>query len=324
MFRNLCITRRTVLSAGLGLAVMAGAAIAGDAYPDRPVTLVVPFAAGGTTDAIARLIAEELQTRWGSAVVVENKPGAGGAIATQAVARSKPDGTQILFNDIGIALNEVTMSKRPYDLSKDLRPIVAAGEWPLAVVVSNSTGIKTLPELVEATKTKSLSFGTFGPASSPHLAAELLMSLTDAKLKIVHFKGVGPVIQALASDEVEVSVFGAGAAAAEVTKGTMNVLALDYRSPLMPDVPTYAEAGVEGMRSIAWWGLFAPAATPDDIVDEVNAGVNDALKSQRVTEYLEKNGYTPVGGRPEALQQRVDEAIALWGPLIEKAGIRTN
>lgn len=324
MLNRFNLPRRAVMGAVMAACVLAGHAQADEAYPSRSVSLIVPFAAGGTTDAIARLVAEELQTRWGKAVVVENKPGAGGVIATQAVARAKADGTQILFNDIGIALNEVTMSKLPYKLKEDLRPVIAVGEWPLAVVAGADTGIKTMSDLIARAKTETLSFGTFGPASSPHLAVELLKSLTGVDIKVVHFKGVSPVIQAMASGEVQLSVMGAGAAAGEVSKGTMNVLALDYRNNLMPNVPTFAEAGVDGMRAIAWWGVFVPTATPDAIVTEINTGVNEALKSPRVVEYLEKNGYTVVGGAPEALEKRVDEAVALWGPLVEKAGIKAN
>lgn len=321
MTNRLSFTRRTLLGAALAVSAFVGNAQAEDKYPNGPVSIVVPFAAGGTTDAIARLVAEELQTRWGSAVVVENKPGAGGVIATQAVARAKPDGRQILFNDIGIALNQVTMPKLPYDLAEDLRPVVTVGEWPLAFLAGSNTGIKTMSDLIERAKTESLAFGTFGPASSPHLAAELLKSVAGIDLKIVHFKGVSPVIQAMASGEVQLGVFGAGAAAGEVAKGTMNLLALDYKSPLVPEAPTFAEAGVEGLRAIAWWGVFVQSETPDAIVNEINAAVNDALGSERVVKYLDTNGYTSVGGAPEALQQRVDDAINLWGPLVEKAGI---
>lgn len=309
------------MGAALALTALAGSAAAQDKYPSGPVTIVVPFAAGGTTDAIARLVAEELQTRWGSAVVVENKPGAGGVIATQAVARSKPDGTQILFNDIGIALNEVTMPSLPYNLKEDLRPVVTVGEWPLAFLAGSNTGIKTMSELVERAKNESLALGTFGPASSPHLAGELLKSVAGIDIKIVHFKGVSPVIQAMAAGEVQLGVFGVGAAAGEVAKGTMNVLAVDYKSPLMPEAPTFTEAGVDGLRAIAWWGVFVQSQTPDEIVNEINAGVNEALTSERVVKYLDTNGYTKVGGDGAALQQRVDDAVSLWGPLAEKAGI---
>lgn len=321
MIQSLSFTRRALMGAALALTALAGSAAAQDKYPSGPVTIVVPFAAGGTTDAIARLVAEELQTRWGSAVVVENKPGAGGVIATQAVARSKPDGTQILFNDIGIALNEVTMPSLPYNLKEDLRPVVTVGEWPLAFLAGSNTGIKTMSELVERAKNESLALGTFGPASSPHLAGELLKSVAGIDIKIVHFKGVSPVIQAMAAGEVQLGVFGVGAAAGEVAKGTMNVLAVDYKSPLMPEAPTFAEAGVDGLRAIAWWGVFVQSQTPDEIVNEINAGVNEALTSERVVKYLDTNGYTKVGGEPAALQQRVDDAVSLWGPLVEKAGI---
>ncbi|TWG55119.1 MULTISPECIES: tripartite tricarboxylate transporter substrate-binding protein [unclassified Aminobacter] len=321
MIQSLSFTRRALMGAALALTALAGSAAAQDKYPSGPVTIVVPFAAGGTTDAIARLVAEELQTRWGSAVVVENKPGAGGVIATQAVARSKPDGTQILFNDIGIALNEVTMPSLPYNLKEDLRPVVTVGEWPLAFLAGSNTGIKTMSELVERAKNESLALGTFGPASSPHLAGELLKSVAGIDIKIVHFKGVSPVIQAMAAGEVQLGVFGVGAAAGEVAKGTMNVLAVDYKSPLMPEAPTFAEAGVDGLRAIAWWGVFVQSQTPDEIVNEINAGVNEALTSERVVKYLDTNGYTKVGGDGAALQQRVDDAVSLWGPLAEKAGI---
>jgi len=321
LIQSLSFTRRALMGAALALTALAGSAAAQDKYPSGPVTIVVPFAAGGTTDAIARLVAEELQTRWGSAVVVENKPGAGGVIATQAVARSKPDGTQILFNDIGIALNEVTMPSLPYNLKEDLRPVVTVGEWPLAFLAGSNTGIKTMSELVERAKNESLALGTFGPASSPHLAGELLKSVAGIDIKIVHFKGVSPVIQAMAAGEVQLGVFGVGAAAGEVAKGTMNVLAVDYKSPLMPEAPTFAEAGVDGLRAIAWWGVFVQSQTPDEIVNEINAGVNEALTSERVVKYLDTNGYTKVGGDGAALQQRVDDAVSLWGPLAEKAGI---
>jgi len=302
-------------------ALLISTAAYADNYPTGSVSLIVPFSAGGTTDAIARLVAEELQKRWGQAVVVENKPGAGGVIATNSVARARADGSQILFTDIGIALNEVTMSSLPYDLAEDLRPVAAVGEWPLAFVSSSASGITTMGELVEKAKNERLSLGTFGPTSSPHLGGELFKSLTGAPLNIVHFQGVSPVIQAMSSGEVQLGIFGAGAAAAEVAKGSMNVLAVDYKSHLMPDVPTFSEAGLEGMRSIAWWGTFMNAKTDDTIVAEVNAAINEALTAETVVNYLQTNGYTAVGGAPEALQQRIDESVALWGPIVESAGL---
>lgn len=324
MNHTITTIRRSLLGAAAAFVALGSAALAQATKPEGTVTLVVPFAAGGTTDTIARLIADNLQTQWGSAVVVENKPGAGGVIATQAVAQGKEDGTQILFTDIGVALNEVTMDALPYELETALRPVIAVGEWPLAVVVGSNTGIESMADLVAKSTEGNLAFGTFGPRSSPHLAVELLKSLTGAKFNVAHFKGVSPVLQAMASGEVQVSVFGVGAAAAEVGKGTMKVLAVDYKSDLMPEVPTYAEAGVEGMRSIAWWGVFAPAGTPDETVAGLNAAINESLESPAVTEWLAKNGYTSVGGAPEDLQKRVDETVDLWGPLVESAGIKAN
>ena len=318
------LSRFAVLGAFLTTSFAFGSANAETKFPSGPVKVVVPFAAGGTTDAIARLVAEELQTRWGTAVVVENKPGAGGVIATQSVSRAKPDGREILFNDIGIALNEVTMSNLPYKLEEDLKPVVTVGEWPLAFLSGSATGIKTMKELIERSKTESLALGTFGPASSPHLAGELLKSLTGIDLKIVHYKGVSPVIQAMASGEVQLGVFGAGAAAAEMAKGTMNLLALDYPSPLVPNVPTFKEAGVDGLRAIAWWGVFVPSETPDEIVKEINLAINESLKSERVSSYLDKNGYTSVGGEPAGLNQRVKDTVDLWGPIVKNAGIKAN
>lgn len=315
-------TMKTAI-ASAALMLLSTTAFAQD-YPKGSVSIIVPFSAGGTTDSIARLVAEELQNRWGQAVVVENKPGAGGVIATNSVATGRADGSQILFNDISIALNEVTMPSLPYNLEEDLRPVMAVGEWPLALLAASSTGITTMDELVEKAKTERLSFGTFGPASSPHLAAELFKSLTDAPMQIVHFQGVSPVIQAMSSGEVQVGVFGVGAAAGEMAKGTMNALALDYRSPLMPEVPTFAEAGYEGMRAIAWWGAFVQADTSDEIVAEINAAFNEALSAPAVVNFLETNGYTAVGGEAEALSQRVTEAVELWGPIVESAGIQTQ
>lgn len=315
-------TMKTAI-ASAALMLLSTTAFAQD-YPKGSVSIIVPFSAGGTTDSIARLVAEELQNRWGQAVVVENKPGAGGVIATNSVATGRADGSQILFNDISIALNEVTMPSLPYNLEEDLRSVMAVGEWPLALLAASSTGITTMDELVEKAKTERLSFGTFGPASSPHLAAELFKSLTDAPMQIVHFQGVSPVIQAMSSGEVQVGVFGVGAAAGEMAKGTMNALALDYRSPLMPEVPTFAEAGYEGMRAIAWWGAFVQADTSDEIVAEINAAFNEALSAPAVVNFLETNGYTAVGGEAEALSQRVTEAVELWGPIVESAGIQTQ
>ncbi len=307
----------------IALAGLAGRAAA-QSYPDRPVKIVVPFAAGGTTDVAARKLAELLRAKWNQGVVIENRVGAGTIIATLAVARSAPDGYTVLLTDAALATNEVLYRKLPYSLDKQLAPVATFVTWPLGIAVSTGLDVDSLKGLVAASMTRNLNYGSFGPGTAPHLAMELFKSQTGAKIAHVPFGGIAPVLVAMGSDTVQVTVMGAGAAIPAIKGGTLRMLALDSKSALLPDVPTFAEAGYPAMRAPAWWGIAVPAATPPAIVAKLNADIGAALHEPSLRDFLVQNGYDPVGDSPVAFAARIKETIDLYGPIARAADLHLD
>ena len=311
------LTAMSALAVLLGTAGLAGA----KPYPERVVHLVVPFAAGGTTDVAARKLAELLGERWNQSVIVENRVGAGTIIAMLAVARAAPDGYTVLLSDSALATNEVIYKKLPYDLQKQFTPVTTFVTWPLGIAVSSSLGVSTLQGLVEASKKRPLNYGSFGPGTAPNLAMELFKSLTGAKIAHVPFNGIAPVLLALSSDTIQMTVMGAGAAMPAAKAGTIRMLAFDARSREFPDVPTFAEAGMPAMRAPAWWGVAVPAGTPPEIVTKLSDDIGAALHEPSLHDFLIQNGYDPTPDGPAGLSARIKDTIDLWGPIAKSANI---
>jgi tripartite-type tricarboxylate transporter receptor subunit TctC len=315
--------KAAIITVSVLAATLSGRASA-EGFPDRPVKIVVPFAAGGTTDVAARKLAELLRVRWNQGVIIENRVGAGTIIATLAVARSAPDGYTMLLTDSALATNEVLHSKLPYKLETQLAPVTTFVTWALGIAVSTNLGVDSLKGLVELSKTRNLNYGSFGPGTTPHLGMELFKSLSGAQVAHVPFGGVAPVLVAMGSDTVQATIMGAGAALPSVTAGSVRMLALDAKSPLMPDVPTFAEAGFPAMRAPAWWGVAVPGGTPPGIVARLNADIAAALKEPSLHDFLVQNGYVPVGDSPADFAARIKETIELYRPIAKAANIHLD
>src|SRR5580704_2457754 len=254
------------------------------AYPDRIIRIVVPFAAGGGTDVIARTLAQEMARDLGVAVVIENKPGAGTIIGTQAVAVSAPDGYTLLMGTFSHAVNLSLNGKLPYDPHKDFAPIALVARSFNLVVVNPKSGIKSIADLIAAAKADpdKLSYGTFGIGTSAHLAGELFKNMAKVNLATIHYKGAAPAITDLIGGQIQVMFTTVASCAALVEAGQLRALAVTSaeRSPAFPNLPTVAEAGVPGYAAESWYGLFAPAKTPPDIIDRLNKAAANAVKAE--------------------------------------------
>ncbi len=299
-------------------------------FPARPVKIVVTFAAGGSADIFVRAMAPFLSVELGQPVIIENKPGAGNIIAAEYVARSPADGyTLLLAPDPVLATNPLLYSKLPYDAIKDFAPVSMLVRFGLGIVVSATLPVNSLQELVAYAKANpgKLNYGSFGPGTAPHLVMELFNSVAGVSIVHVPYKGVAPVLTDLIAGVVQASSMSAGPAAPGVKSGRLRMLALDgsKRSPLMPEVPTFAEAGFAQVQAPAWWGLVAPAATPRAVIDRLHRDIVKVLKNPVFYETnAVRQGYEPVGSTPEEFAAAIRDTTALWAPIIKGANIKLD
>jgi tripartite-type tricarboxylate transporter receptor subunit TctC len=311
----------------LALAICAASCpAAAETYPNRPIELVVPFVAGGTTDTIARMIAQRLNERWGQPVIVNNRPGGGGLIGTAQVAKAPPDGHTLLVTTIAFAIN-ASLQKAPYDALKDFAPITEIASIPLMLVVHNSLPVHSVKEFIEYSKAQpaGLDYATSGPGTSTHLAAEMFKTMTGAKLVHVPFKGNAEVLNALLGGHVKVHFALTASTLQHVKNGTLRALAVttEKRLPDLPDVPTVAELGYPGYEISSWQGVFAPAGTPKEIVGQLNAEIVAMLKTPEVAARITREGAIPVGSSPEQWTARFRDEVAKWARVAESAGLST-
>jgi tripartite-type tricarboxylate transporter receptor subunit TctC len=298
-----------------------------DSYPNRPIRLVVPYPAGGTADAMARALGQEITAAWNQPVVVENRPGANTIIGAENVARSEPDGYTILFTtDSTLTINPSLQKRLSYDPQKDFAPITVLGYQDLVLVSHPSVPVRTLDEFVVYAKTNpgKLNYGSFGNGSPPHLAMEMFRQLAGISLVHVPAKGIAQVLTDLLSGTVQTSFVGVSAAGL-IRDGKVTGLAMGgaQRSALFGEVPTFAEKGYGQMYARAWWGLVAPAGTPREIVAKLNKGVNGIIgEPQFRAKRMAPLGLDPVGGTPEAFAELIRDDTKRWANVIEQAGIK--
>jgi len=317
--------------ASLAIAVIAtvvaiSPATAEDAWPSRPVTMVVPFPPGGGTDTGARWIAAELTKRWGQAVVVDNKPGAAGMIGAEAASRAKPDGYTIMMANAQVAaINPSLYKKMTYDADKAFAPISLVAELPLVLLVNSDLPVKSTRDFIDAAKAKpgELSYGSAGNGSSTHLAASLFESATGTKLMHVPYKGGGPAMQDLMAGQVKLTFLTVLESGPAIKSGRVRPIAVTsaQRSPAMPNLPTLAESGVPGYFSISWIGLLAPAGTPKAIVDKISKDVQDIVHSSEMKARFIEQGATPVGNTPAQFQALIDGEKARYKKIIAEKNI---
>ena len=295
-------------------------------YPERTIRIVVPFAPGGGTDIIARSLAQEMAKDLGTAIIIENKPGAGTIVGTQAVATSAPDGYTFLMATFAHAVNPSLDAKLPFDTHRDFAPVALIARSFNIVVVNQKSSIKSISELVAAARADpdKIFCGTFGTGTSAHLAGELFKSLAHVNLTMVPYKGAAPAITDLLGGQIQVMFTTVASAASLIEAGHLRALAVTSleRSPAFPDFPTVAEAGVAGYAAESWYGLFAPAKTPPEIVNRLNQSANKAIRSSAFKKLEVNEGLSVVAMPPEELDRYVRGEEERWRKVIQDANIR--
>jgi tripartite-type tricarboxylate transporter receptor subunit TctC len=297
-------------------------------YPERAVRIVVPFAPGGGTDVVARTLAQEMASDLGVSVVIENKPGAGTIIGTQAVAASAPDGYTLLMGTFSHAVNSSLSANLPYDPHKDFAAVALIARSFNLVVVNPKSPLQSIADLIAAAKADpdKLSYGTFGVGTSAHLAGELFKDMAKVNLTAVPYKGAAPAITDLIGGQIEVMFTTVASAAALVESGQLRAIAVTSaeRSPAFPQLPTVSEAGVPGYSAESWYGLFAPARTPADIVDRLNRSAALAVQSAAFRRLAANEGMVMITRSPEELDRYVRGEEERWRRVIEDAGIKVE
>jgi tripartite-type tricarboxylate transporter receptor subunit TctC len=311
----------------VALFAAAGAASAQSSFPSKPVHIFVPYPAGGGVDVLARTLGDVVSRQWGQSVIVENRPGAGGVIASQALATSPPDGYTLIVVASGHATNPFLYPKIPYDTFKDFTPISLLASSPNVLLVRADSPFKTLGDIMAAARAKpgSLSFAHAGNGTSTHLAGELLKNLAKIDLNAIPYKGGAPAINDLLGGQIPMSVNNGPESVGQLQAGTVRALAVTTasRAPFLPDVPSMSEA-VPGYDTEVWWGLLGPAGIPPDLLAKLTQDFVAALNTQPVKERLAKLGALPIGSSPQQFDAKIRADYQKWGPIIEAAGMKAE
>ena len=303
------------------------AAVAQSDYPGRPIRLIVTVPPGGAADFIARLVGAKISESLGQPVLVENRGGAGGTIAADAVAKAAPDGYTLLQNSITThGVGPHLYAKLPYDPVKDFAPVSGLAVLPLVMAVNAEIPPRSVAELLGYSKTTALNFASSGNGGAPHMAAELFKSVTGASLTHVPYKGSGPAVADLVGGRVQIMFDAAPSLIAHIRSGKLRILgaASEQRNRLLPEVPTFAELGYPKVAVSLWYGLLAPAATPKSAIGRLNAEVTKALAAADVREKLVAQGAEPMPGTPEAFASFMQEEMTRWGPVVRQAGVKLD
>lgn len=326
-----CRSRGAGATVWMGAAFALGATLAGEPtaqdYPSKPVRIIVPFAPGGTTDILARLVGQRLTDSLRQPVVVDNRPGANGALGTELVAKAAPDGHTIIMGYLGsLAINPNLYSKLPYDPLRDFAPITLVASTTQALVLHPSVPVRTTRELIALAKREpaQISYASAGIGAPSHLAGELLKMMAGIDLVHIPYKGSGAATNDLLGGHVAMSFGGLAAAMPHVKAQRLRLLAITTaaRSPAVPQVPTIAESGLPGYDVSSWFGLLAPAATPREVVGRLHGEVVKILKTGDVRERLAGDGAEIVANRPDEFAAFIKSELSKWGKVIRTAGIR--
>jgi tripartite-type tricarboxylate transporter receptor subunit TctC len=306
------------------LALHAGAADA-QAYPSKPIRIVVPSVAGGAVDALARMVGAKLSESLGQPVIVENRPGAGGNIAADAVAKSPPDGYTILQNTNGQAISPSIYRSLPFDVVRDFIPVTQLVASQLVLVASPKLAASSVPELIALAKAKpgSLNYGMTGVGNPLHLTMEMFKTAAGIDIQPVPYKGDAGIFPALITGEVQVAIAPMATTLPHVAAGTLRALAVAgaKRSPALPDVPTVAESGLAGFESSSWQGWFVPANTPREVVNAIHQGAKTALSAPDVLERLRVTGNEAVASTPAEFEQRFKSDLVKFAKIVKDAHI---
>jgi len=312
-------------TAAAALAVLPALASA-QTYPTRPITLVVPFAAGGGTDSIARDVAKTLGDKLGQTVVVDNRGGGGGSIGATMVANAKPDGYTLLFATSTFVTNAASEINATYDVEKSYAPVAMIGRGPLFVVTSKELGVKNITQLraLGQARADGINFCSAGNGSINHLAGELFHQRSGLNMTHVPYKGSGPATVDLLAGRVQLFFATVPTILTHVQSHRVDLLAVTgaKRSPLFPDVPTMAEAGVPNFNITTWWGVLAPAKTPVALVNQLNQAINDVAAADLVRNRLVHEGADPISGSPADFKRALSSELALWKGVVKTSGMK--
>jgi tripartite-type tricarboxylate transporter receptor subunit TctC len=325
--------RRAVLC-GLGstffaigaIGICGPAAHAQEAYPNRQITMIVPFSPGGATDVLARLIAAALRDRLGQPVIVENRLGASGNVGAAAVAKAPPDGYRLLMGAIGTnAVNASLFANMPYDVETDFAAVTQVARLPMVLAVHPSVPASSVADVIALAKAKpgALNHGSAGKGASQHLASLLFETMAGVKFEQVFYRGAAAMLPDLLTGRIHLSFGDMASLLPSIKEGALKALAVTTkaRSPLLPEVPSISEAGIAGFDASAWYGVFAPAKTAPDIIQQLNRVIVTALKAPDMLQRLETLGAEGVGSAPEEFAAFVKSEIARWGPVVKAAGV---
>ncbi len=319
---------RTTSAIAVLLAAMAAGNAGAAGFPERPVRMVAASAAGGGTDIIARLLAQKLTEVWAQQAIVDNRPGGGGVIATDIVAKASPDGHTLLLQSVGIAYAPALYSKLPFDVKRDITAVTIVGSQPFVVAVNPALPVKSVAELVALGKSKpgQLRFASGGVSGASHLGSELFRVTAGVDMVHVPYKGTGPGTTALISGEVQMGIAGVGTILPHAKSGKLRALAVTgaKRSPAAPDLPTVAENGLPGYAFDVWYGLFAPSKTPRATLAQLNASTAKALADAGTVKRFAGAGVDLIGGSVEDSNKYLQAELAKWSKVIREAGIKAD
>ncbi len=314
----------------LSAALISGTTIAAfaDVYPSRPVRFVVPLAAGGGTDIVARIFAQKLSETWGQQVVVDNRPGAGGIIGAEIAAKGVPDGYTLVMVSSSHTVHPSMHRKLPYDTVNDFAPVSMLVTYPFLLVTHPGVQAKNAKELIATAKARpgSLTYASSGPGSAAHLAAELFRSMSGANLTHVPYKGSGPAVTAIVAGEAVVGFYSASATAQHVRAGRLKTLATTgaRRSAFLPDLPTIAESALPGYEASTWAGVLVPARTPGAIVRRLHADLMRVLGQVEVRERIAALEFEPVGNLPAEFGVTIARELVKWGKVVRDSGAKVE
>jgi len=316
-----------VAAAAAAMFAAGGIAFAQSPFPSRPVHIFVPYSAGGGVDILARTLGDVVSRQWGHSVVVENRPGAGGVVASQALVTSAPDGYTLIVVASGHATNPFLYPKIPYDTFKDFTPISLLASSANILLVRADSPFKTLGDVIAQARAKpaSLSFGHAGNGTSTHLAGELLKNLAGIDMDAISYKGGAPAINDLLGGQIPMSFNNTPEASGQLQAGTLRALAVTTasRTPFLPNVPAISET-VPGYDTEVWWGLLGPAGMPPELVAKLSHDFVAALNTEPVKERLSKLGASPIGSSPRQFDAKIRAEYEKWGPIIKAAGLKAE
>jgi len=319
---------KVMQAAALAAMVATAAPALGQAYPTKPIRIVAPSTPGDAPDVIARLVADKLSVALGQQVVVDNKPGAGGVVGSESVAKAPPDGYTLIMGNAGShGINAAVYSKLPYDIQRDFAPVSQVAIAPNVMVINPSVPANSVAEFIAYAKSQpgKLSYASGGNGSSAHMSMELFKAMAGIDVQHIPYKGSSPALTDLIGGQVSVFIGNMPPTVPHIKSGKLRALAVTTksRSALMPELPTISDT-LPGYETVAWFGVLAPAGTPPEIVNRLSAEIGRIARSPEMREKLVAMGAEPVGGTPEEFKAVIDRDIAKWKPLAQKVGIKVD